>query len=244
MEKNLNDGKNHSLDEIKEISFEQAAKQFSEGDETLAQILLSLWELNIETVACCIGRFEEYHQQEDDKIIKSPYVTLKIDENNVDKVMTLIKHVVNNKDACKPNIRFDRFDFDWENQSHHISSVTFERSFLTKQSAKSMFNTLLGCINDLKNNKELKKDKPSETLGLIEAISQSKINNPFIEKCEIKINHSNQSQFYLGPVNPSRNRKSFKCRINANTIDEIKRHCSNVTTKKFKTKARTNEQNI
>ena len=35
MEINLNDGHGHGFDEIKQIGVEQAAEQFSEGNETL-----------------------------------------------------------------------------------------------------------------------------------------------------------------------------------------------------------------
>ena len=229
MEKTLNDGKCHTIDEIKNSGMAKSAKEFSEGDKNLESILLNLWEMGIETVACCIGRNEENHP-EDDSIFKIPYLTIKIDEQNYSKVITLIKHIMQNNDFCKPNIYFRRYDYDFTTNSNHSSSITLERIFLTKQSAKKMFSCILKCVEDLKNNKPLKEETSSASLEMIEELSQSMIINPFVQKCEIKINHNNQSTFSFG----STQKKKFSCKLNEKTLNSVKYHCSRFTTPLYK----------
>ena len=60
---NLNDGKCHTLEEINNYDKKLIADQFSEGNKTLKELLLKLWNLEIETFACCKGTYEKDHKE-------------------------------------------------------------------------------------------------------------------------------------------------------------------------------------
>ena len=87
-EDSLNTGK--VVEEIPEELFEKAAKDFSEGNKELEDLLLYCFRNNIKTIACCAGHKENN---------SFPYISFKINDKTFKPILRMIKAISNIKDV-------------------------------------------------------------------------------------------------------------------------------------------------
>ena len=213
--KNFNDGKCHTLDEIKDIESKTAAKQFAEGDENLEKVLLTLWEMGIETSACCKGLNDKNHKE---GLLKTPYLVIEITPKTHKIIMKLIKYILNEKSLNKPNIIFKSINFN--NNQHNI--ILLEKSFLTNNAAKKMFESILSALAKMQKEDEAIIDTDLEpALKLINHMSHMEISNRNISEVSIKITSQKPAKFKI----ESKQNKKLEKIVNNKTIYKIKNFC-------------------
>ena len=219
MEVKLNDGQGHGFEEIKAIGFEQAAEQFAEGNKTLKQILLNLWEMGIETAASCKGEHTEDHKMENDLFFKFPYISFAVNEKSKDKLIELVKYIATEKGTSKPDIEYKNYIFNNEN----YRTLVLNRTFLTNANANKMFEIILKAIEKMQQKQPIKQSEDLKlTTELIENIATTEIfRGQPVCSINVKISHNNECLLVAKDVCDKR----VKRKINDKTIDKITKFC-------------------
>ena len=111
----------HVVETIAEESWEQAARDFSEGNEDLRKLLLYCFQNNLETKACCAGHPERF-----DGVNGTPYILFEYNENSSQAILSIIKKLIKQKgvELSLDNtnelfgksfrVRFNTLEADWE----------------------------------------------------------------------------------------------------------------------------------
>lgn len=104
---NYNNGKVYHPNDKSIDEQYKMARDFSEGNPILEQLLLSLWKRGIRTIACCNGHDKD----------RFAYLSLEVDNNYpfVNKVMNFIEQ---NRDAYPVHLNFTLYDFSNETQQN------------------------------------------------------------------------------------------------------------------------------
>jgi len=220
MLKNLNDGQCHSYNEIKEAGLENAAKQFAEGNNVLEKVLLNLWDMGIETTACCKGEHTKDHNADYDMFFKFPYISFNITEDNKEKLIKLIHYISNEKGNSKPNIVYKNYIFNNE----YFSVLVLERTFLSNANANKMFDQLLSAIQKMQEDVKIKKDEDVLcATQIIEDISSKELFIAYgVKAVEVKINHNQD----CGITFKNLNDKIKKQKINKANFNRISKFCN------------------
>ena len=145
MANGLNDGDIHSFDEVRKNGLEKSATEFSEGSDILKQVLLDLWDIGLETKACCKGTIEKDHKSEIH--LRFPYISIELNENNVQKNVDLISCVLSEYSKIKPTILLTMYK-----DTRFGKSLIMDRFCFTNKGTRKMFETIHSAINKLKNN--------------------------------------------------------------------------------------------
>lgn len=151
----LNNGKvvNHIPPEL----YEQAARDFSEGNESLKKLLLYCFENGIQTRACCAGH-------EDKK--QSPYITFEFNEKNLQAIIKIIQRFANQSKA-------------WMSFTKQPNVVSSFEIHLDKDKKDEIFNDILEC---LQVRKEVELDNlPPQMQAIISIMQNHNIDNSYFE---------------------------------------------------------------
>ena len=188
--KSINNGKAVNMNEVKKYGLNAAAKDFSEGDETLEKLLLKLWDLGLSTRACCRGSASENHKSSE------PYVSIDITPETKDFVIKLIKYINISTDAYKPDISYSnsKIKFD-DGEVVHINCVTFSRTLLRTVNSYRVFECISNSIDDLLQNKTISRTKADSTIELINRFSDKILENKMYGSTRIVITHKQKSQY-------------------------------------------------
>lgn len=111
-EGSLNTGK--VVEEIPEELYEKAAKDFSEGNPELEQLLLYCFRNGIQTFACCAGHGDEYYP---------PYIAFRINDKTYKIILRLIKELSNSSDI---ELAFSNYNIEKRDISFVIYSKGIE----------------------------------------------------------------------------------------------------------------------
>jgi len=219
METNLNDGKCHGVDEIKNNGLEQSAKQFSEGNKLLEEILLNLWSLGIETLACCKGEHVKGHEIDSALFFRFPYIAIKVTEQTKEKVMLLIKILANEKGNSKPNITYKNTVF----RNEQSSTLLIDRMFLSNANVNKMFKVVLSATEKMKTIKKVQLNEDVNlTTKLINYICTKELyRGQAVRSIHLKIAHNNSCSATFKDLQ----NKIKKKNINKQTIGKIKNFC-------------------
>ena len=83
MEENRNLNTGEVVEYIPPELYEQAARDFSEGNENLRKLLMYCFKNNIKTKACCSGHNGKY----------DPYILFDINDNNLNQILKILKYL-------------------------------------------------------------------------------------------------------------------------------------------------------
>lgn len=215
--KNLNDGQGHGIDEILKVGEEEAAKQFSEGNKYLQQILLELWKLGIETSACCKGEQTQDHTMDNNLIFKIPYIAIRVTEKSKQQILQLIHYIVNEKGSSRPNITYKNYIFNNEN----YNVLVLERTFLSNANVNNMFKQLLSAIKKMQNQEKIEEQEDVKlSINLIEYLSDKTLDYG-TKSMHVSISHNNQCNIAIKNIKG----QTKKQHISAKTIKRIKDFC-------------------
>lgn len=214
---NLNDGKCHPLEEINNYDKKIIAKQFSEGNRALEELLLKLWHIGIETIACCKGTYEKDHKPDElVPVFKIPYLAINLTPETREKVLTFVEYLLNENGLKKPDIIFK----NTLTQLGHSNIIVLERIFLNNSSCDKMFESILSACDKMLLNKHLNKNEKSTFSNeLIDNLSSREIINPYIKEISVKISQNGKTQFKI----KNKLNKSIKASINSKSIKKIDR---------------------
>lgn len=134
------------------------AKDFSEGSEELENILINLWDMGIETFACCKGLNEGEHQN---GLIKIPYVSILITPENVKKVKTLMTYLSAGEKSSRPNMYVIKDDYNIGDRV----SLLLDRICLTNQGCEQVLKNILSATESMKAKEKI--DEKSADLSLV-----------------------------------------------------------------------------
>lgn len=148
MNNSLNDGNIHSFDEVKEHGLEKSAAEFSEGSDVLKKVLLDLWDMGLETKACCKGTIEKDHKS--DIHLRFPYIYLVVNNDNSQKIVDLIGYILAENSKTSPTISLVMY-----NDITFGKSLVLDRFFFTNNGTKKMFETISSATSKLKKNESL-----------------------------------------------------------------------------------------
>ena len=127
MENSLNNG--HVIDVTPDM-FEQAARDFSEGNETLRQLLMHCFENNIETIGCCSGHDGQ----------KMPYLGFKFNDKNMQAIIKMLANVSVNDVINTISIR--------KQPGLMASFGVFMKPHISDQEATKGFGKILEALQD------------------------------------------------------------------------------------------------
>lgn len=142
---NLNDGGVHyDFGQIRNKGIETCAQEFSEGHDTLKNILLELWQRGLSTYACCKGVSEPGHKTGP---FKNPYVAILVEPENQQAALELFEKVLLCKDKNKPDAEFS---CDIIDEKLRVSLVLSRDGLISNGTCNKMFDCLLNCIENEK----------------------------------------------------------------------------------------------
>ena len=188
MNKSLNDGNIHSFDEVKKHGLEKSATEFSEGSDVLKKVLLDLWDMGLETKACCKGTIEKDHKS--DIHLRFPYIYLVVNGDNSQKIVDLISYILAEDSKTCPTISFVMY-----NNVAFGKSLVLDRFFFTNNGTKKMFETISSATTKLKKN-DLVVD--SELIKNVRPIFNKIANSTSLDaiRLEFKI-RNNRAQLFI-----------------------------------------------
>lgn len=226
--KNLNSGKPISFEEINKEGLRESAKQFSEGNKDLENLLLTLWNMNIITNACCKGTNEEDHHGE---FHKTPYISINLNSENSNNVLTWIKYILNEKSLSKTEIHFvNGLMRDLKSNSKEKEKFCFLRIgqfSLTNEQSEKFFKNLLKATKKYQQSKSYEELPSPPALTLIEDLISRKINVNDVSIIEIKVYQKKKDYFAYGKYGFKSAKKMF---ITMKNLDNIKQEYNNLTT--------------
>ena len=222
--KKLNDGSTHTTDEIKEIGLQEAAKQFSEGDNTLEKLLLMLWDMGISTQACCRGSSSPDHPA---GIIKSPYIAINITPETKDLVFNIVRYVNAKKVSNAPEITYTNGKISKRIQGKpdaYLNIIRFGRDFLRNKNAHQMFEVIIEAILDMKAEKELTPTKADKTIALMEKLSNKTYSSNIygVTYLEVAYNKTSRCNYEGGGMKPlTEERKKEILKLSDELMEDI-----------------------
>ena len=97
-----NDGREHMEFYHESVDTEKIAAIFSEGDDKLQKVLLTIWEKGIMTNACCKGHDDERHA----------YISFVINENSKKLIQKTLEYLYLQDDKLELNFNYSGKDYD------------------------------------------------------------------------------------------------------------------------------------
>ena len=216
------------FNEVEKYGYERAAKLFSEGSEELEQLLLTLWEMGIQTNACCKGTEEFDHKQ---GLIKMPYITLNLTEDRLNLILNLVEDVLKDKSLKRTSVEFslvmlrDRNDLIAGRKRGCF--LNFNQNCLSNFQTKQFFKKLLNVVNHLKEHQKENKDQiTNPSLILINDLATKTFDDNDYSIITIKTSANKKNYFSCGKYGL---KPKFKTHITCDNIDKIKEFYADFT---------------
>lgn len=213
MVNSLNDGKVHGMDEVAQVGLEETAKNFSEGSEDLEKILLNLWEMGIDTFACCKGSRDKNHHSD----VKCPYVSILITPENRKRVKTLMRYIQAQSKFDNPDMIVIKDDY----RQKQRTSLLLQRICLTNNGCKNVLKNILSATEDMKQGKELaENDKNLEPVFemMDEFIDRNMTGALMYDQVKVKCSHRKST-----PVVSMKGRNKYNNILTVKTLDAVKK---------------------
>ena len=209
-------GKPVDFKEVEAFGLEESAKLFSEGNKDLEELLLTLWDMGIQTNTCCKGTSEKDHKP--GELLKFPYIALRVTEESLNKILPLTEIILHDKSLNRCNVEFTLSREPKTNK--RVCVLTFTFNCLTNSQCEQFFKRLLKIAKKLQQcDIEFDATKNHPAFDLISDLANKAIDTLYFSHIAIKLNQNKKSVFSYGKVGCKPN---FKTHITHDNVDKIK----------------------
>ena len=166
---------------MNEEKLKEYAKEFAEGSDTLEQILLNLWQLGIQTFACCKGFKNKEHNTD----YIRPYIAILITPETIGNVQTFMRYLETLKITCRPNMVIIKDGPLIKDRT----ALCVDRHCLTNSRCQKVLDGILMATESMKKQEKLpSKSKLDSTFELMQSFIDRDL--VFFEVRQAKINCS------------------------------------------------------
>lgn len=211
-------GKPVDFKEVEAFGLEESAKLFSEGNKDLEELLLTLWDMGIQTNTCCKGASEKDHRP--GELLKFPYIALRVTEKSLNTILPLTEIILHDKSLNRCNVEFSLSREVGSKDNKRVCVLTYTLPCLTNSQCEQFFKRLLKIAKKVQQcDIAFDATKNHPAFNLIGDLANMAIDTRYFSHIGIKLHQNKKSVFSYGKVGC---KPTFKTKITDDNVDKIK----------------------